>query len=207
MKKVIAFFSVLMAVSCLFAAGAKWKSSDIFSAKKLNKLLETYNLTKSYEKDNIVVYKNEETSDWIYIMREGLEENFDKRVFFISFANLDGVFDSCTIFGGFTGHKENVKYHYSYLNESTTAIQPGDYFGKSNWKWTEPDYTYFWIFKRRAFAFIAMESMKDIFGITIPEDVHERYAYFANWLIDNNNEEKAQFLLNKEYKKYLKEHK
>ena len=207
MKKIVSLIMMLFVTACLFAGG-KWKSSDIFSEKKLNKLLETYNLTKSYEKDNVVVYKNEETSDWIYILREGREENLDKSIFFISFANLGGTFDSCTLYGGFTNHQENVKYMYAYLNEATTAVQERDYLGKSNYKWTSDlNYVYYWLFKRRTFSFITMETMKDIIGITIPEDVHERYAYFGNWIVENNNEEQATILLKKEYKKYLKEHK
>ena len=62
MKKTVSLLVMLFVTACLFAGG-KWKASDIFSEKKLDKLLETYNLTKSYEKDNIVLYKNEETSE------------------------------------------------------------------------------------------------------------------------------------------------
>ena len=109
MKKLICFFSVLMAATCLFAAGAKWKSQDIYHQKKFDKLIETYNLTKTYENKNVVLYKNEETSDWVYIMKEGSEENNDKRTFFVSFANLDGVFNSCSVYGGFTDFSKNVK--------------------------------------------------------------------------------------------------
>ena len=72
MKKVIAFFSVLMAVSCLFAAGAKWKSSDIFSAKKLNKLLETYNLTKT----PVLVQRGDKVTYTLTVYNEGMHDGY-----------------------------------------------------------------------------------------------------------------------------------
>ena len=86
MKKLICILSILMAATCMFAAGAKWKSSDIFYQKKLDKLIETYNLTKTYDNNGTVLYKNEETSDYIYITKLGSEENNDKRTFLVSFA-------------------------------------------------------------------------------------------------------------------------
>ena len=207
MKKLICFFSVLMVATCLFAAGAKWKSQDIYHQKKFDKLIETYNLTKTYENKNVVLYKNEETSDWVYIMKEGSEENNDKRTFFVSFANLDGEFDSASVYGGFTDRSKDVRYMYSFINEGNTAIAKGDYMGKSTYAWNNPQYVYYIIFVRRLMAFRDMLTIQNVLGIEIPEAVTERYAYFGNWLTENSKDEKVDTKLAKEYKQYLKEHK
>lgn len=207
MKKLICFFSVLMIATCLFAAGAKWKSADIYHQKKLDKLIETYNLTKTYENKGVQLYKNEETSDYIYIMKDGSEENNDKRTFFVSFASLGGVFDSCSVYGGFTNFSQNVKYMYSFINEGNTAIQKGDFTGKSTYVWKDPQYVYYIIFVRRLMAFRDMQTIQNELAITLPEDVVERYTYFGNWLTENSKDEKVHIKLANEYKKYLKEHK
>lgn len=207
MKKIVTFLSILMLAASLFAAGAKWKSGDIYNQKKFNKIIETYNLTKTYENKNVVLYKNEETSDWVYIMKEGSEENNDKRTFFVSFANLGGVFDSCSIYGGFTDFSKNVRYMYSFIDEGNTAIQKGDYMGKSTYGWNNPQYIYYIIFVRRLMAFRDMLTIQNVLGIDIPEDVAERYAYFGNWLTENSKDEKVDVKLANEYKKYLKAHK
>ncbi len=207
MKKLISLVSIVMLTSCLFAAGSKWKSSDIYHPKKLDKLIETYNLTKTYEKGTTVLYKNEETSDFIYITKDGSEENNDKRVFFESFACLGGVFDSCSIYGGFTDFSKDVRYMYSYINESNTAIQKGDYMGKSTYGWNNPQYIYYLMFIRRLMAFRDMLTIQNELDIEIPEDVLERYDYFSNWLVENNEDEKVFIKISKEYKQYLKDHK
>lgn len=207
MKKLISLVSILMLTSCLFAAGAKWKSSDIYHPKKLAKLIETYNLTKTYENGPTVLYKNEETSDFIYITKDGSEENNDKRVFFESFACLGGVFDSCSVFAGFTDFSETMKYMYSFINEKTTAIQEGDFLGRSTYVWNNPQHIYYLMFIRRLMAFRDMLTIQNELDIEIPEDVLERYDYFSNWLVENNKDEKIAFILAKEYKQYLKDHK
>lgn len=207
MKKIVTFLSILMLAASLFAAGAKWKSQDIYHQKKFDKLIETYNLTKTYENKNVVLYKNEETSDWVYIMKEGSEENNDKRTFFVSFANLDGVFNSCSVYGGFTDFSKNVKYMYSFIDEGNTAIAKGDYMGKSTYAWNNPQYVYYIIFVRRLMAFRDMLTIQNVLGIEIPETVTERYTYFGNWLTENSKDEKVDTKLAKEYKQYLKEHK
>ena len=207
MKKIITFLTVLMAATCVFAAGAKWKSSEIYNEKKFNKLVETYKLSKVYEKDTVEFYKNEDSSDWIFILREGSEEKNDDRIYFISFANLGGKFDSCTVYGGFTDHSENVKYFYSYINEASTTIPEGDFKGKSTWIWNYPNYIFYYMFTRRIVAFNELDTIKEIVGITLPEDVYNKYLYFGNWIVDNNRNEDIVSLLPQEYRKYLKEHK
>ena len=207
MKKIITFLTVLMAATCVFAAGSKWKASDVYNEKKFNKLIETYNLTKTYEKDNVEAYTNGETSDWVYILREGDEANNDRRTFFVSFIYLGGNFDSCTVYGGFTDYSQRIKYMYSYITEENTAIPKGDFKGKSTWVWNNPHYIFYLMFKRRLMAFNGMDTIKNVLGITIPEDVYNRYVYFGNFLVENNKEEKIDILLTNEYKKYLKEHK
>ena len=210
MKKLICFLSVLMAATCLFAAGAKWKSSDIYHPKKFNKLIQTYNLTKTYTNDKIEVYKNEETKDWVYIYREGSEENNDKRIYFTAFASLGGVFDSCMVYGGFTSHAKDVKYFYSYINEGNTAIPKGDFLGRSTYVWNNPAWIFWYMFRYRAYIFTQLNGFKTIMGledVEIPEEVVERYAYFSEWLIENNKDEDAYKKIRGEYSAYLKEHK
>lgn len=207
MKKLICFLSMLMVATCLFAAGAKWKSSDIYHQKKFDKLIKTYNLTKTYTDDRVEVYKNEETSDWVYITREGSEENNDKRIFFLAFASLGGVFDSCTVYGGYTSPKENVKYMYSYINEGNTGIYKGDFLGKSSWIWNNQLYIFYLMCKRRIMAYRDFDTLKNVIGVTVPEEVDERYAYFAKWLVDHNKDEKIESAFTKAYKEYLAEHK
>lgn len=207
MKKTISLLSIMLLSSFIFAAGAKWRASDIYHQKKFDKLVETYKLTETYENNNVKFYKNDETSDWIYIMKEGSEVDYDKRTFFISFAYLGGVFDSCTIYGGFTDFSKDVRYMYSYIDESTTAIQKGDYMGKSTYGWNNPQYVYYIMFVRRWLAFRDMQTVQNELDIEIPENVTEKYAYFGNWITENNKDEKIDTKLAKEYKQYLKEHK
>ena len=209
MKKLITLFCALMAASCLFAAGAKWKSSDIYHQKKFDKLIDTYKLTKTYEDERAQVYKNEEGSDWVYIYREGSAEKKDKSLFFVAFANLGGVFDSCTIYGGWTDYSDNVKYIYSYINESNTAIQDGDFMGKaSNWVWGDPFSVYYMMFRVRDYVFTQMYNNKDAVGIgTIPEKTLDKYVFFNKWIGEHKDDKDVQKEVAGEYKKYLKEHK
>lgn len=207
MKKLICFLSMVMVATCLFAAGAKWKSSDIYHQKKFDKLIQTYNLTKTYSDDKIEFYKNEDTSDWVYITRKGSEENGDKRIFFVAFASLGGVFDSCTVYGGYTNAKENVKYMYSYINEANTAIQKGDFLGKSSYIWNNQQYIFYIMGLQRIMEYRDMLILKDTLGITTPEEVDERYAYFLQWISEHNRKEKVEQEYIKAYKAYLAEHK
>lgn len=207
MKKLICILSILMAATCMFAAGAKWKSSDIFYQKKLDKLIETYNLTKTYDNNGTVLYKNEETSDYIYITKLGSEENNDKRTFLVSFAILGGVFDSCTVYGAFTDFSYKVKYMYSYINESNTTVAKDDFTGKTTYGWNNPQWVFYIMFFQRVICFQNMTKIVYDLDITIPDDIVDRYDYFAYWLAQNNNEENVHIKLGVEYKNYLKEHK
>ncbi len=207
MKKLICFFSVLMVATCLFAAGAKWKGSDLYYTKKCDKLIETYNLQRIYAVDNVWVYKNEETGDWAYFMWEGSEENNDKNVFFISFASLGGVFNSCVVLGSFTNFSQNDKYLHSYMDEQTTNLPTTDFLGRSNYAWNNTTYVYYAMFRRRLSAFWEMKAIQDEVEITIPDDVFDRYDYFSQLIVELNDNEDVVIILPKEYKKYLKEHK
>ena len=200
------FFSVLLLSVFLFAENAKWKANDLFNEKKLNKLIETYNLTLTY--DNVVkLYTNEETSDYIYISREGNEEKFDSYVCIVIFAYLDGHFDSCTKYGVFIGHDKTDKYLYACLTEYNTLVQQDDYTGKTTWYWKDPEQLFSYMFKQRDGRFNNLLSLTEKIELEIPDEIYDRYDYFDRWIIKNRSDKDFKKKLIKEYKKYLKEHK
>ncbi|MCR4949248.1 MAG: hypothetical protein K6A15_08850 [Treponema sp.] len=210
MKKLLCLLFTFMMVAGLFAASPKWKALDMIHPKKLDKTIESFNLICTYKDDAIEVYKNEETSDWMYIYRSGSTENNDQNVWLIVFAYLGGKFDSCTKLSSFSNFKEAVKYLSSAINEESTSILPGDCMGQSKYSWNDPVYIFYYMFKMRVVNFMNMQNIQSIIEIPYSDDmasVFERYEYFNAWLIEHKNVEDTYKKLSKDYKNYLKEHK
>lgn len=205
MKKLFCFISVLLVSVSLFAKS--WKASDMFYKKKLEKIIESYNLTKVYTDDVVDLYKNEETADWLYVFRYGNEDKNDNIILHAHFAYLDGIFDSCTKYGNFIKDEGTFKYLFSCITEESTMIPETDYQVNSSWVWSNPRAVYVNMFKNRNSIFPYLESMKEDYDLFIPQEVSERYMYFKGWLAANSQSKDLEISIPKEYKKYLKEHK
>ena len=210
MKKNVCILFILLSVTCLFAAGKKsWKPDDILYETKFEKLLETYNLKKVNTSDVHEVYKNEETSDWLYVYHRGSEEYQDEIVYKIAFGYINGVFDSCTNYNHFTSNAETnqSQYLHAYIDESKTSISEYDYKSQTNWHWNDPSYVYVMMFVERCQLFQQVYPERDQYNLFIPDEVINRYNYFYGWLIANQTNKKITTDLPKDYKRYLKEHK
>lgn len=206
MKKIISF--LVVSLTLLFSvSAAKWKATDTINEKKLEKLIFEYNLQKQPEiNPAISMYISEDNTNWIYIYKDGSEENNDKNVITIAFLCLDGVFDSCTKYGGFTSFSSTKSYMYSVITEKESAIVADDYY-HNGWHWNNPKWVFNYMFFRRLQAFNTLTLFKNNYNFSIPEDVSERYQYFTEWYSNNSSSEDIINLTPKEIKKYQKEHK
>ena len=210
MKKKLCLIFTFMLVACLFAGEPKWKAMDMIYPKKLEKTIQDFNLTCTFKNEAIEVYKNEETSDWMYIFRSGSEESNDSRVWMVLFAYLGGKFDSCTKYSSFTNHKEAVKYLCAAVTEENTSILPNDCMGKSKYTWNNAVYIYYMLVRTRVDTFMKMRTIQSVVEIPYSEDmnsVFEKYEYFYEWFIQNKENEDTYKKIAKEYKQYLKDHK
>lgn len=204
MKKIPLLLCSLFLATNLFAAGVK--TSDFVTETKFNKVLTEYNLSVVYDYDKTTVYKSDNTDDWIYVFKEGNEDNNDKNVYVLMFYYLDGKFDSCLKYSSFTSPKESKKYLYAVMSERSTAIPKEDYFS-NGWHWTDPQQCFYHLFWRRFQVFSLLESTVDQYGISIPEADCERYHYFIKWCSEHSGDKDVKVQIQKEYKAYLKEHK
>ena len=205
MKKSICFVLVLFTALCVFAAG--WKPLNMAFPSRFEKIVQDYNLTKTYSDDSITVYKSEDSGDWIYVYNFGDETKNTKQIYTVFFASLGGVFDSCIKYGEFLGPEKTYKYLMSVMSEENYAIKAQDFQEKSGYHWVHPEKAWRYMFILRKNTYYKMLGLEDFLGIDIPEDVKARYEYFSLWISTNKNLPKFDFELSKEYKKYLKEHK
>lgn len=206
MKKLISLILVSLTLS-LFVFAGSWKPYDVLTKKKLNKLVSTFNLQECDTTNSVnTVYKSEDGSNWIYIYKIGNPNYNDKYIYEITFMYLDGVFDSCTKYGAYTKAGETTKYLYAVITESNTAAAKTDYYG-GNWYWKDPQQLFIHLFYQRMKAFDILKINMNLFGITIPDEVIEKYNYFNLYYNENNLDPEIKIKLANEYKKYLKEHK
>ena len=211
MKRKVCLICALLMSAFIFAAGGKWNAIDIAYPKKLAKIIENYSLTKTYNDEAIEVYKNPDNSDWMYLYRAGSEENKDQSVWLIAFAYLDGRFDSCTFYSGYTSPKESVKYLTACIKEDNTAAPKSDFLGRSQYVWTNPSGLFYTMCRNRIATFMNMLSIQSIIELPYNDDFNEKvlpkYEYFAEWFIEHKTDKEIVKNFEKEYKKYLKEHK
>ncbi len=208
MKKVFCFISVLLVSVSLFAKTAKtWKASDMFYQSKMEKIIESYNLTKVYTDDIVDLYKNEETSDWLYVYRYGREDRKDNFIFHVTFGYLGGIYDSFTKYGSYIKREGTFKYIYACITEDSVMIPETDYQPNSHWVWSNPSGIYAYMFRNRNSTFSYLEEKKEKYELFIPQEVSEKYSYFKEWLAANSQSKDLEISIPKEYKKYLKEHK
>lgn len=205
MKKTFSIlFTSLLVISSVFAGDFKWKAADFFKQKKFDKIIEAYNLSETYNNGNVKVYKSEDGTNWIYHFTVGDEQNKDKQVFKYTFAYLDGIFDSCTVYGSYTG-ANTFPYLFGVITESDYILKKSDFQENSTWVWTNPLSCFRFIFVNRLNVFTMMNDTKNIHGITIPINVQERYLHFNSWWNSHANFNNVDTELKKEYKKYIKE--
>ena len=206
MKKRIVLFAMLLVSAFCFAD--KWKASDFYFPARVEKTIEKYKLTKTYTAENIEFYKNEETNDWLYIYKNGTEDELSEVVVMVAFANLGGVFDSCSKYGQLVDKQASrYKYLMSVITEENYLVPEADHQPGSNYVWRTPQNIYVRQFYNRMIAYINMYNAREQLGIQLPEKVVARYDYFINYWNANSKNETFVNDIGKEYKKYWKEHK
>lgn len=198
MKKLLLCMSLLVAGAMAFAGS--WKPKDLDNEKKFSAMVKKYNLNE-YKLDNpaIKLYKSNDGNSWVYLVQTGSEEKSSKSVIKAYFAVLDGQFDSLFIYGGFTAPEQAVKYLYAALTESSTTITTNDFYGRSPYTWSDPSGVYCSLFLERQVAFNQFLANSKFLGISVPGYAADKYAYFEDWLKDNDVSGAS-----KELKKYLK---
>lgn len=202
-KKITLLFVSLTFVLSAFAGS--FKAKDAIDQKKFDKLISKYNLSIVCDEVLHTIYKNEETSDWIYIYRQGNEKNNDKYVYEMTFMYLDGEFDSCLKYGSFTSYSESKKYLYAIITESSVAVPKEDYYS-NGWHWNDPQQVFYhMLFKRNQF-YSYLNLLTDTYSLEIPEDVCDKYNFLSDWF-NNNSSKDAKIKIAKDYKEYLKNHK
>ena len=206
MKRKVGFIAFLMLAALCFAD--KWKATDFFYPARVDKMIENYGLTKTYDEDNIVVYQNEETKDWIFIYTEGNEDDNPKSLYKITYANLGGQFESCTKYGQLVDRSAKIKYLTSVITEANYLVPEQDFQSNSNYVWRDTQSVFINMFYKRLLIYVKLANIKDNLGLTIPEKDINRYSYFIKWWNENTkgNENIAKDLT-KEYKTYLKKNK
>lgn len=206
MKKFISLIIVSLALSLSVFAGS-WKSYDLLKASKLQKLIKSYELNLIEETAEMSVYKSDDSVDWIYIYKMGSEEEGTKTVYYTVFANLDGKFDSCTRYGQLLAPATPYQYIYGGIDESNTAVANvpvESAFSAGALVWSDPASIYSMLFNVRLIMFSYLNENLNNYGISIPENVLQRYNYFSSWYAENKENEKLNSLLPKEYKAYIK---
>lgn len=207
MKKFISLIIVSLALSLSVFAGS-WKSYDLLKASKLQKLIDNYALNLVEDTADVSVYKSDDSIDWIYIYKIGSEKEGTQTVYYTVFANIDGKFDSCTRYGQLLAPATPYQYIYGGIDESNTAVANvpvESAFSAGAYVWKDPNAIYLNLFYIRLVIFTDLYNNLDNYGISIPENVLERYSYFSSFYKENQEDEKFKSLLPKEYKAYIKE--
>lgn len=207
MKKLFCIALALLACcSSLFAL----RGSDLSQPSKLSKILEEYKLPLVSENETDTLYKSAETNDWIFLRKIYSEENGDNNVFLFAFAYLGDSFYSFSRYGALLTPAKPYQYIYGGIDETNTAlanVSVESVYDAGYYSWKDPSSIYAMLFQNRvAMFFTVYNELKD-YNIYIPEDIMEKYVYFAGWFNTNGNDPKLKSLLSKEYKKYIKEHK
>ena len=205
MKRKVGIIAFLLLASLCFAD--KWKATDFFYPARIEKMVQKYKLTKTFESEGVEIYKNEDTKDWMYIYREGSEDENSPSVYLIAFAQLGGTFDSCTKFGQLVDKSRAYKYLTSVITEANYLVPENDFQSNSNYVWHDNQQVFVHQFWKRISIYTKMFNVHEEQGLSIPENVVARYDYFIKWWNENYKNENLKTELGKEYKKYLKEHK
>lgn len=199
MKKLVLSIMMLMAGAVAFAGS--WNPKDLANDKKVEKLVEKYEMTELENSDYVRAYKSADSLNWIYIYTYGTEESNLKSIYKACFACLDGKFDSLYLHGGFTSSKEHYKFMYAGINEKSTIISNNDFYGHSKWTWTTPQPLFCSLFTSRQYEFSRMKKFNANYGFIIPETALAKYEYFSTFGKAHDYK-----LLSAEIKKYAKEH-
>lgn len=214
MKKKVFIVGVMALLCCsMIFAKEKVNGYELAVESKLKKIITEKNLEKIYAKDTDILYKASKesgTDDWIFIRRKGSEEKGDKEVYFFGFAYVDGEFVSFTRYGSLFTPTTPYKYIYGNIDERSSAMvnTPSENgFDAGYYVWSDPQGMYLFLFSERINAFIDMNKITSKYKLLYPNAVIDRYNYFIDWINANYKDPKVKSLLQKEYKKYLKEHK
>lgn len=190
---------LLVAGAFAFAGGINPK--DFANEKKLAKLVEKYNLEETKDSNTVTVYKSSDTSNWIFAYRFGDEKSGQLGIHAAYYAYLDGQFQSLYVYGEYTAPKEQFKYLYAAITETSNQVSKNDFYAHSKYTWNDPQKLFRFVFKNRQTYFKTFKIVADRYELNIPQEILDKYKYFDIWYTENDEMDIA-----KAVKQYCKDH-